>query len=247
MTTAAPAWQAPTAPQTHSPSATVVESPTVEPAMPAVVSLASREVRGWRARVYADATPPREIPTEVDGDKLAAGHARPGHPDPNARELWDAPAQAGNPGHVREDQQPAPELLANTPAGANVVTPAPAPVRPRAGFTGEDNTREAKGWRWLFLRPFDQWAAEHPGSLDKLPSAGPLASRPPTFVEAVSGAVPAPGGGFSAPGMTPVGGERNSVRLLPRAWDAAVVNDGAGQQDATAARSSSARARGWRL
>lgn len=248
MTTAAPAWQAPTRPQDHAADAHATDEYRDAPAMPAVISGAPREVRGWRARIYAAASAtPVEPATEATGDQLAAAHARPGHPDPNARELWDAPAQAGNPGHVREDQAPAPELLSNTPAGANVVAVAALPIRPRAGSTGADNTREATQSRWLFLRPFDQWAAHHPGSIDKHPSENPTAATPPTFAQAVAGLIPSPGGGASAPGMDPLGQQRNSVRLLPRAWDAQLVNDGHGQPDASAVAASAARSRGWRL
>lgn len=248
MTTAAPAWAAPTAPQQHRQDATAVPDAYRDaPAMPDIVSQAPREVRGWRARVYSTAAAtPVEPATESTGDQLAAAHARPGHPDPNDRELWDAGAQAGNP--VTPPQLAAiPTQLVNDPAGVNVVTPTPAPVRPRQGFTGDDNTREAKRPFWSFLRAFDQWAARHPGGMDKHAEPAPTASTPRTFSHDVIGAVPSPGGGVAAPGMTPSGTQPNSVRLLPRAWDTLLVNDGAGQADVSAAVSSTQRARGWRL
>lgn len=246
MTTAAPAWAAPTTPQQHRQDATVPDAYRDAPAMPDIVSQAPREARGWRARVYSTAAAvPVEPATESTGDQLAAAHARPGHPDPNDRELWDAGAQAGYPVTPPEQAAMATQLV-NDPAGLNVVTPAPAPVRPRQGFTGDDNTREAKRPFWSFLRPFDKWAAEHPGGVDKHPEAGPTASIPPTYAYDVVGGVPAPGGGVASPGVTPAGTQPNSVRLLPRAWDTLLVNDGAGQGDVSAAVSSSLRARGWR-
>ena len=252
MTTPAPAWSAPTTAGLHAESAVPV---LVDPfqhsgQLPDIISQAPRSARGFRARMYS--TTPPGPPTDIGpgGKALAGEHAHPGTVDDRA--VWGSQVQAGNPGHTRDDLSATPEQIANTPAGVNLVTPQNSPTRIRVGTTGADNTRAATMSRWLFGRPFDQYISQTLGQTDKIPSAAPRASLPISYTTDIPGGIPAPGGRWRAAGMEPIGIQPNSIRVLPRAWDALLVNNpdhGVGNDggtDASVYHQSTLRARGWK-
>ena len=252
MTTPAPAWQAPTTAGLHAESAI---PPLVDPfqhsgQLPDIISQAPRAVRGFRARMYSTAAPGPATDVGPAGGALAVEHSHPGTVDDRAVfGSWD---QAGNPGHMLDEFSQIPEQILNTPAGPNIIDAQPAPVRQRQGFTGDDNTRAATMSRWLFGRPFDQQIAQRLGVIDKTPSGAPHASLPLMYSEDIAGGIPSPGGRWRARGMEGVYIQPNSARILPRAWDALLVNNpdhGAGNDggpDVSVQAQVSARARGWK-
>lgn len=140
------------------------------------------------------------------------------------------------------------ERISNTRAGG-FVNAQSAPDRTRAGSTGADYARPSVMPKWLFARPFDKGAAEHPAALAKIEQGAPLAARPLRFSAAVPGGVPSAGGLGSAPGMGAIGSQPNSVRLLPQPWDELALNTGGPAADTIAdpARAAVAsRGRGFR-
>lgn len=190
--------------------------------------------RNWRARpAQLDGQP--GIALGTDQTTRANEHAHAGQPDPRRTET----ALGGNPS--------APELASLSPSpetphndrDAVALRPEAAPARARQGFTGEDPARAAQSQRAWFLRPFDQWAARHPGTVEKVSMDNPTAARPPERGR-LRGALPSPSGAEGT-GMEAVGAQPNTFRLLPRRWDEQIVNTG------PEAAPASARARGWRL
>lgn len=119
--------------------------------------------------------------------------------------------------------------------------PQAAPARPRQGFTGEDPTRTAEMQVATTIRPFDKAIADHPPLIgEKAAQASPTASRPPER-KRLAGARPSPLG--SGPtGMLPVDGHRNTIRQVPKAWDASLVE----RSTADTAAASAQRQKGWR-
>lgn len=118
------------------------------------------------------------------------------------------------------------------------------PQRPRAGGTSDDDYRLARRWTQTpSARPFDKNGLSYPGTgRHTLPA--PLASTPLFYPSAVKDAVPSPGGHTPAPGMRPVGVQRNTARLLPQAWDTTYVNAGTGTGGARVGQGY--RARAWK-
>jgi len=120
----------------------------------------------------------------------------------------------------------------NNQRTAVVLTPEDPPARPRGGFTGADPTRPALMIRPSLIRWFDKAIAEHPGPVLKVEQAGPLAARPKDGLADVSGAQPFAGGatGTQREGIGP---GRNSFRIMPKPWDALLVDTGGPAVSAT--------------
>lgn len=122
------------------------------------------------------------------------------------------------------------------------LDPKAPPVRARAGWTGEDNTRAAVQRRPLLLRAFDQLIAHHPTGAAKVEMPSPVAAFAPDL-DALPDALP---GAFSASGTRRegIGAQPNTYRLLPRAWDTLAINTG--EPEAGTAPAAPARGRGFR-
>ncbi|MFJ7153264.1 hypothetical protein ACIQVT_34545 [Streptomyces sp. NPDC100445] len=159
-------------------------------------------------------------------DQGAAGtstvgiHESRGSSDP--RRQWNALTQAGYPENPQRTTTSREEYTAD-PHGP-VVNPVSAALTVnKAGSTSNDPAHVAGMPRYLYNRPFDQWAAHHPPELSKLPMPSPLASAP------ITQTVPTPGGGVSPGGVSgvttldPVGVWRNTVRLTPTPYDETAV------------------------
>lgn len=195
-----------------------------------------RESRSYRAVAYG--APAAGPATEaVMGSQIDA-HTTAGRPDPRA--VWGG--TAGHPGATDESLRTSPEVLDNSRA-VEAINVQPLIAQPKAGSTSADNTRESSMPRWLFFRPFDQWAQYGPAAVDKIPSASPLASRPLAFAAPLEHAIPSAGG----TGDTLAQGDslgQNTVRYLPQPWDEDVVTTNVA---ATTSHDASQRARGWGL
>lgn len=104
------------------------------------------------------------------------------------------------------------------------IAPETAPERPRQGFTGADPTRAAQLQHAHVMRPFDQGIAQHPVDVVKAEQASPRAHVMPNRGDLA--------GGFpSASGQTGtqragIGPQPNTFRLMPKPWDALVINTG---------------------
>lgn len=122
-----------------------------------------------------------------------------------------------------DDHKPAPEAFTNE-RRAVVVNPEAPPARPRQGFTGADPTRAAQYQRPFLLRAFDKLIAEHPGAVLKAESAGPLAARSKDLGDIAGGQPYA--GGSTGTQRAGIGPSRNSWRIMPKAWDALLVDTG---------------------
>jgi hypothetical protein len=118
------------------------------------------------------------------------------------------------------------------------------PQRTKAGGTSADDYRPARRWTQTpSMRPFDKNGLSYPNNgRHSLPS--PLAGTPLFYPEAVRNGLPSPAGHNSAPGMSPIGVQQNTARLLPRAWDELLQNTNGG--DAGAAVESSYRNHSWK-
>jgi hypothetical protein len=171
-------------------------------------------LRGFRASSAG-----RPAPTDVaavDDDKHAhAGlHSRTGSADPRRDRTT-----------VLSDDRMGPmvERYDNSRNEVVIAHEAP-PERPRQGFTGADPARAAQYVRPVMIRPFDKAIAEHPGAVLKVEQAGPLAARPKELAD-LSGGQPFAGGstGTQREGIGP---RPNSFRIMPKAWDALLVNTG---------------------
>lgn len=108
---------------------------------------------------------------------------------------------------------------------ANTFAPEAPPERPKAGFTGADPTRPAMRLRPLLMRWFDKGIAEHPGPVVKVEQAGPLAGRPRAGLSDVAGGQ-AFAGGSTGTQSEGIGLRPNSFRIMPKAWDALLVDTG---------------------
>lgn len=163
--------------------------------------------RGWRASHQTPevAQPARRL--EATASDNADVHATRGHQD--LRRTEGGPA-------IGEHRDPAQRVNHLTPV---VLNPEQPPARARQGFTGADPvTRPATRQHAYTLAPFDKWAAEHPGSVDKMPLTGPLASVP-REVPALADGRPSPAG--SAPSSllaTAAPTPRLSFRAQARPW-----------------------------
>lgn len=202
-----------------------------------------RILRGFRAPAVAQTDPDIAL-----GDKQsnrAAAHASKGSPDPRRTETALSGHQSGESSRFK----PMDEHYVNVRENVT-IEPEAAPTRPRAGWTGDDNTRTARFQHAHVMRPFDKGIAEHPGAVTKAGQPAPLAARPPER-DALVGGLPSPMGSGSSK-RAGIGVQPNSFRLMPRAWDALAINTGgpavsaSNPDPAQAAASHSAR-RGFRL
>lgn len=182
--------------------------------------------------------------TETATTTMAQEHTGYGRPDPRHADT----TLVGSPYGPEDDTLAAQtEITSNTRLPV-AFTPQTAPPRPAAGFTGEDPARPAQTPRWLFLRAFDKWAADHGGPVDKVPQPPPHASVPFVYPDDVPGALPSPGGGFHNR-REGIGAQPNSFRLLPRPWDELLVNTGApvaGSVDPAWQAAATQARKGWR-
>lgn len=189
--------------------------------------------RSWRSG--SQGTRAAVMPLEVDENGRAAEHQTRGRRD--ARRTFDEP--------VGVTTAPAVEVIghedhhqAEDPVG---IDNAPAPTRPRQGFTGKDPARPSR-FRTIFtIRKFDQNAARHPGAVVKAPEMVAGAHLAPTRGRQTGGR-PSPAG-FAGTGMTPIGVQRNTFRRAPGSWDTDLVNRGT---TAPAVTEASRRSSGWR-
>jgi hypothetical protein len=116
--------------------------------------------------------------------------------------------------------------------------------RPRAGGTSADDYRPARRWTQPpSMRPFDKNGLRY-GMLGRHSLPGPLASTPLFYPADVANGLPTAGGHFAAPGMNGVGIQKNTVRMVPQAWDQALISPTSGDQSAQI--QSSYRARAWK-
>jgi hypothetical protein len=74
------------------------------------------------------------------------------------------------------------------------------------------------------MRPFDKGMAEHPGQLEKAYMSAPLATTSKHLTD-LPDAEPFAGGSTGTQ-VAGVGPGRNSFRIMPRPWDALLVNTG---------------------
>jgi len=228
-------------PGAHTAAATPAVVEVFGDELPNTSHYAPRAARSYRGR--QSFAPPQGPATAESHGSLPSAHVGYGSPDP--RGVWGG--TAGHTGPTDERLRPAEEVNLQQQAVPVVAHAEGPPMEFRAGGGGKDNTRSSRFALALFARPFDQWASYGPSATPKIPSASPLASRPLSYAESVRGALPAPGGGGPT-GMEAVGGQPNSVRLLPRAWDVALVNNGtaAPVADRNGGQVTSQRAAGWR-
>lgn len=193
----------------------------------------------------------------IPDPRLISGEAAGSNAVPDPRRQWRSDAPAGYPLPDGPYAYPVEYLTQNQPVsgvGGGGMVPAewmnkqtPDTWRPRAGSTGDDDYRPAR--RWMQPggdRPFDKGMGQGGGTLvgNRHLIPPPLASTTLYYPDDVSGAVPAPGGGWMAPGMQPVGIQRNTVRLVPRAWDELLGNADSG--DGSAEVSHSYRSKAWK-
>lgn len=160
------------------------------------------------------ATAPQFAGTEANLPAQLSDHMTLGKPDErrgvNTRVATDRSLEAQPEAHA---------LTWNTQSFA----PQQAPVRARAGFTGEDPARAARTVRNLYQRAFDQTIGQIMGVKQMM--AAPLAQLPLDQADAAPGALPS---------ASPAGANRkagwglmpNTYRLLPRPWDEQLVTGG---------------------
>lgn len=171
-------------------------------------------VRGFRAQ-GAGWSAPTDVPAVDDAKGARAdSHAGTGSPDDRRGATTVLAEQSHYPMHVEYQNQ----------RRAVVVTPEDPPARPRGGSTGADATRAAQYLRPILMRPFDKGIAEHPGQVLKVEQAGPLASRSKDLGD-IAGGQPFAGGSTGTQ-RAGVGPGRNSFRIMPKAWDALLVDTG---------------------
>ncbi len=232
-------------PAAHTATAPTYDNPARDELAPdeRTDGIISAEHRRWRSpATVGTLNAPLSGSESTDMGAVPAAHMGVGHPNP--RQVWDSGpiGAAGYPLPKNEALYPSPELLVNSRDDV-VITANAAPERVRGGSTGADATRVAEMPRWMFFRPFDQWAAWPFGStgVTKIEEGSPLASTPISDSADAHLAVPSSSGRWGARGMTPAGVSPNTVRLAPKAWDELAVLTA---QSATpeAAR----RANGWR-
>lgn len=197
---------------------------------------------GWRARQTKGPAPRIAL-----GDTMterAGEHANAGKPDPRRTET----ELTGHPSGESRRFAPMVEDYTNERRDVAIAPEAP-PARPRQGWTGDDNTRAARYTVAFLMRPFDKAIAEHPGPIIKDEARSPQAATPPNR-DPLKGGLPSPMGsaGTAAEGVGPT---PNTFRLMPRRWDALVVNTGGpaatGSNDPAQDAAAAARGRSFRL
>lgn len=164
----------------------------------------------------------RAVPVAAQAQPIALGdtqqvraekHAGPGSPDPRRNDHARDGYLAGD---TEAATMPVQYVNVSEPVVKQHVEQPPA--RARQGWTGDDPARAATFRRAYVMRPFDQWAAQHPGSVEKAALARPLAASSPDYPELVGGLPGAMGtAGSARAGFTL---SRNTFRLVPRPWDA---------------------------
>lgn len=169
---------------------------------------------------------PMLYPNQSARDQGAAGtstvgvHESRGTADP--RRQSDTLTTAGYPVSP-ERTSSSREEFRSEPHGAVADMVSAALTVNKAGSTSNDPAHLAGVPRYLYDRPFDQWAAHHPPEVSKLPMPSPLASSP------IQQTVPTPGGGVSPGGVSgvttldPVGVWRNTIRMAPTPYDETAV------------------------
>jgi hypothetical protein len=207
----------------------------------AFVTYSPREARSFRQVPTVGG--PRHPGTMDDTPAYTAEHMSHGRAD--RRRVYDEPNGGGYPEPARESLRPEPEYLSAQTGLTEAISPALPPDRPRGGSTTADPARTATQHRWVFLRPFDQWASQILGGfIDKIEMPSPLASMPYAGTDKITHPFLYPGGGVAPIGRTSgVGIQPNSYRLIPRPWDEQLVNTPAPGTTAEGSR----RAKGWRL
>lgn len=154
------------------------------------------------------------------GTSTAAEHSKLGDPDP--RRQSTALTTAGYPLSPNRSSNSREEFRAE-PHGP-VAIPGVAPLTaPRAGSTSADPAHTAGMPRYLYDRPFDQWAAHHPPEISKLGLPSPLASSPIRQTIPTEGADVSPGGVSGITSPIPRAVWRNTVRMQPTPYDESAV------------------------
>ncbi len=166
-----------------------------------------------RVRAFRGTGPRAEYPPEraleATLDHRAEAHLDDGEPDPRRGAGTEI-------GHALDYAQRVNRL---TPAQVHHERP---PARARQGFTGADvqpHDRTPVTRRAYTIAPFDQWAAQHPGPVDKRPMPAPLARKNRDY-PALSGGRPSPAGRTSS---TATATATPAVRIprprvIPRPW-----------------------------
>ncbi|NEC07305.1 hypothetical protein [Streptomyces sp. SID7909] len=209
-------------PEAHAPGA-VVDDPRDEIPMGELPppDFPDRGRFAWRM-TGAPARYPNQTATSsgAAGTSTTTEHASRGVPD--ARRQSTSLTTAGYPvapermSTTREERRAEPHGSVSIPG----VTPLTAP---RAGSTSADPAHTAGVPRYLYDRPFDQWAAHHPPEVSKLGLPSPLASSPIQQTIPTANAMPAPGGVSGVTGTEPRSVWRNTVRMQPTAYDETAV------------------------
>lgn len=171
--------------------------------------------------------------TEAPLPTLLAEHMQPGPVDDRrGRQTMQATSR---------DLEAQDELRANTLLPVSFAA-TNAPDRTRGGSTGYDAARPAATRRNIFLRAFDQWAGDLPGT--KASFQSPIASLGLVQPDDVAGALPTANSG-RGDRKAGIGIQPNTYRLIPRAWDENLVvgDDSAGNAFAAVA---AQQRSGWR-
>jgi hypothetical protein len=154
------------------------------------------------------------------GTSTVSEHESRGQAD--ARRQWTSLSPAGYP-ELPERTTVSPEQIRTEPHGA-VSIPGVTPLTvARAGSTSADPSHTAGMPRFLYDRPFDAWAAQHPLEVSKLPMPSPLASSPISQRIGTPGGEPSPGGVDGITVWDPVSVWRNTVRQVPQPYDETAV------------------------
>ncbi|MFD7908351.1 hypothetical protein ACFV4G_39685 [Kitasatospora sp. NPDC059747] len=165
--------------------------------------------------------PDNRAPAHGDGglDTVAEHQS---HGEPDRRRQYDALTPAGYPVALPRVES-SPTQIRSEPHGSVSIPGVSGLTVNKAGSTSADYARPAGMNRWLFDRPFDQWAAHHPPEVSKLPMPSPLAGNPIRQTIPTPGAVPAPGGVDGVTVMESDQIHRNTVRMVPTPWDQSAV------------------------
>lgn len=154
------------------------------------------------------------------GTSTVAEHESRGVPDPrrqsNALTVAGYPASPERTSSSREERRAEPHGPVSIPGVAPLTAP-------RAGSTSADPHHEAGMPRYLYDRPFDQWAAHHPPEVSKLGLPSPLASSPIRQTIPTQGGEPSPGGVSGVTASQPLSVWRNTVRMQPTPYDESAV------------------------
>jgi hypothetical protein len=169
---------------------------------------------------------PWSYPNQAARDAGAAGtstvgvHASVGEADPRRQSATSL--TAGYPVSPERTSSSREEYRAEPHGAVSIPGVHPLTVN-KAGSTSADPHHVAGVPRYLYDRPFDQWAAHHPPEVSKLGMPSPLASAP------IQQSVPTPGGDVSPGGVSgltinaPVSVWRNTVRMQPTPYDEQAV------------------------